>query len=477
MADIKYAGEYIVEECTLCTVGGLELNLLEQLATVSIFEDIFSNSITGNISFVDTNNLTANASIVGQEKLKLVLVTPNAKDSSERTMAINFTDTPLHVYKVSSSTNINDRTKTFSLSFTTMEMVRNNRIRISQSFKGEPVKDIIKKVIRSEEYLNSKKEFYYEETTNNFQIIAPNNRPFDFINNLSKRCLSKEYNFAPSFLFYETVKGYYFRTIDSMMDRKNPRMVFREVTPTDDVDNVALNLTNILDYSIQNSTDTILQARAGMYSSDLLEVDIYNKKYTHHEYDYLKDYDKNIHADEYNAYGSKKSPPVSEAKDDFGNKISEYPKTTLYVQTTERNAVGGLLDPAFDTDVDYTGTDIWLQKRRSRIVSLDTNITLRIKVPGNTTLQAGDLIGIILKNQTDAATAQDPYLTGRYLIRNLRHEFEKGAGKLTHTLHIDCVRDTVQVPYPSNGVTALDGGKATEEIIPRGSADAGDIVF
>ena len=41
MAEIKYAGEYIVEECTLCTVGGLELDLLDQLATISIFEDIF----------------------------------------------------------------------------------------------------------------------------------------------------------------------------------------------------------------------------------------------------------------------------------------------------------------------------------------------------------------------------------------------------------------------------------------------------
>ena len=143
MAEIKYAGEYIVEECTLCTVGGLELNLIDKLATVTIFEDIFSNSITGNISFVDTDNLTANASIVGQEKLRLVLVTPNASDNSERTMAVNFTDNPLHIYKVGSSVNINDRTKTFSLSFTTMEMVRNNRIRVSQSFKGEPVNDIL----------------------------------------------------------------------------------------------------------------------------------------------------------------------------------------------------------------------------------------------------------------------------------------------------------------------------------------------
>src|SRR6056300_266975 len=277
MAKIQYAGEYIVEECVLCTVGGLELDLTEQLATVSIFEDIFKNSITGTISFVDTNNLTANASIVGQEKLKLILVTPNADDLNDRTMAINFSDTPLHVFKVNSSININDRTKTFSLSFTTNEIVRNNRIRVSQSYKGEPAKEIIKKVIRDPLLLNSKKEFYYEETTNLFKMVAPNMRPFDFINTVARRCLSKEYNFAPTFLFYETIKGYYFRTIDSMMDRKNPRMVFREVTPNEDVDNVALNLTNILDYQIMNSTDTILNTRAGMYASDLLLVDVFNK--------------------------------------------------------------------------------------------------------------------------------------------------------------------------------------------------------
>ena len=97
MAQIKYAGEYIVEECLLCTVGGLELDLRDQLANVTIYEDIFQNSITGSISFVDTNNLTANASIVGQEKLKLVLVTPNASDDTSRDMAINLSDQPLHV--------------------------------------------------------------------------------------------------------------------------------------------------------------------------------------------------------------------------------------------------------------------------------------------------------------------------------------------------------------------------------------------
>lgn len=477
MANIQYAGEYIVDECILCTVGGLELDLKEQLASVTIFEDIFQNSITGSISFVDTNNLTANASIVGQEKLKLVLVTPNASDDTSREMAINFSDTPLHVYQVKSSVSVNDRTKTFELAFTTNEIMRNNRIRVCQSYNGEPAKEIIKKVIRDPELLNSKKEFYYEETTNLFQMIAPNLRPFDFINSVAKRCLSKEYDFAPTFLFYETVKGYWFRTIDSMMDRKNPRMIFKEVTPQEDIDNVARNLTNILNYEIMNSTDTLINTRAGMYNSDLLLVDVFNKSYEHYEYKYLDDFDKQIHADEFNNYGSEQAPIASQAADQYGNKISDYPQSILHVQTIERDTQDGLFDPSTGEPNDYRGTDLWLQKRRSRFTSLDAAISLRLKVPGNTTLQAGDLIGIILKNQTDSQSAQDPYLTGRYIVRNLKHEFTKGAGKMMHEIHMDCIRDTVQVAYPSTGVTASDGGDSTETIIPRGSADPGDVLF
>lgn len=477
MAQIQYAGEYIVDECLLCTVGGLELDLRDQLASINIYEDIFTNSITGSISFVDTNNLTANASIVGQEKLKLVLVTPNASDDTSRDMAINFSDQPLHVYQIKSSINVNDRTKTFELAFTTNEIMRNNRIRVCQSYNGEPAKEIIKKVIRDPELLNSKKEFYYEETTNMFQMIAPNMRPFDFINTVAKRCLSKEYDFAPTFLFYETVRGYFFRTIDSMMDRKNPRMIFKEVTPNDDIDNVGKNLTNILSYEIMNSTDTLLNTRAGMYNSDLLLVDVFNKSYKHYEYKYLEDFDKQIHADEFNNYGSEQAPIASKAPDQYGNLISDYPKSILHVQTIERETKDGLFDPSTGEPNDYRGTDMWLQKRRSRFTSLEAAISLRIKVPGNTTIQAGDLIGITLKNQTGSQSASDPYLTGRYLVRTLKHDFKKGAGKMMHEIHMDCIRDTVQVAYPSTGVTASDGGDSTETIIPRGSADPGDVLF
>ena len=50
MSEIQYAGEFKLEECTLCTVGGLELDLTKLVATINIYEDIFSTSISGTIS-------------------------------------------------------------------------------------------------------------------------------------------------------------------------------------------------------------------------------------------------------------------------------------------------------------------------------------------------------------------------------------------------------------------------------------------
>ena len=47
---IQYANEYLLSECKLYTAGGLELDLSELVTSVNIYEDIFNNSITGDIA-------------------------------------------------------------------------------------------------------------------------------------------------------------------------------------------------------------------------------------------------------------------------------------------------------------------------------------------------------------------------------------------------------------------------------------------
>ena len=483
MAEIQYAGEYHIEVCEIYAASGTVLDLKDQFASVNIYEDISKNALTGDISIVDTNNLLTNLPIIGQEKLKLRLVTPNADDDTSRGAAIDFTDSPLYIYKVDSKVGINDNTFAYTLSFTTPEAVRSNRIRVNQAFSGEPSIDIVKKIFRDEELLNSKKEFYYEETSNNFKFVAPNMRPFDFINSVGRRCLSKEYNYSPTFLFYETIKGYWFRTIDSMMDRKNPRFVYKEETPNlipegHKKPDVNTTLTNLLSYSLMASTDVMMNMRKGMYGSNLIMIDLVNKTVANHNYNYFDDFEEDKHVDEYNLYGSKNAPLGSQAKDDFGNRLSDYDQSKTYMQAVDRESPNGLYSARHDGQYDYTGTDIWLQRRKGRFTAMESAISLRITVPGNTTLQAGDMVGIDMRNQGMLAEEErDPIYSGRYLVTKLKHEFTRGDGVYKHNVHMEVIRDTVKQPFSDVGVPLQDSGESIDNLVPTGSQDSGDIVY
>ena len=483
MATMQYAGEYHIEVCEIYAASGAVLDLKDQFASVNIYEDIFKNALTGDISIVDTNNLLTNLPIIGQEKLKLRIVTPNEDDDNSRTMAIDFTDTPLYIYKVSSKVSINDNTNAYTLSFTTPEAVRSNRIRVKQAFNGEPSVEIVKKIFRDEDLLNSKKEFYYEETTNNFKFVSPSMRPFDFINSVARRCLSRENNYAPTFLFYETVKGYWFRTIDSMMDTKNPRFVFKEETPNilpegHKKPDVNTTLTNILNYSLMSSTDVMMNMRKGMYGSNLLMIDLVNKTVENHNYNYFDDFAEDKHVDEFNLYGSQNAPLGSEARDDYGNRLSDYDQSKTYMQAVDREAPNGLYSARHDGQYDYSGTDIWLQRRMGRFSAIDSAITLRIEVPGNTSLQAGDMVGIDMRNQgLLAEDERDPIYSGRYLVSKLKHEFKRGDGVYKHHCHMEVIRDTAIKPLSSYGVTHQDGGNPIDVLVPTGSEDSNDVTY
>ena len=485
-ASIIYANEFILDECKLYTIGGKELNLVEIVTKVNLYEDIFNNAISGDISFVDTNNLLGRVSIVGQEKLTLRLAVPDGTDNYDRKNSIDFTETPLYVFKVSSTNVINEGSAAFTVSFTTSEVVRNGHIRVSQSFKGEPVEDMIKKVLRGDELLKSKKELFYEPTKNNYKLVAPNMRPFDFINMVARISQSNLYDGATNYLFYETVKGYYFRTIDGMMDRKNPRMIYRETTPNTlnekGVQNIVANLQNIYSYSVISATDTLANQRSGMYASKLLELDFYNKKFQTYEYDYVKEYSKNNHVDKHNKYGSAEAPVLSDSVDDFGYKLSEYSDAVYHMQSIDKTADNPLMTPMHlegsEKPYNQMNTEYWLQSRKSRFAQLNSSLTLKVEIPGNTTLQAGDLVGLELLNRTKQDNEEyDPVLTGRYLVRRLHHVFEKTGQQVEHKIYMECVRDTLATALPNAGVTLKDGGSSEEIEIPLGSADPGDVLF
>ena len=478
MAVLEYAGEYIIEECSIYSTSGEVVDVTALVSTINIFEDIFKSSLTGNIALVDTNNLLTRLPLIGQEKLRLKLSTPQIT-VADRSRSLDFTDHPLYIYQVSAKVPVNDSTDALVLSFTTAEAVRSNRIRVSQAFEGEPAVDIIKKIIRDEDLLNSKKEFYYEETANNYKFVSPNMRPIDFINSITSRCLSKTYNFAPTFLFYETCKGFFFRTIDGMLDNKKVKQVYLEDTPNLGID-VERNLRRLISHTVVDSTNVMKNMRQGMYASNLLMIDLVNKTVENFNYNYFDSFEngekQDIHVDEHAKYVTDNKPLASESKDDFGKSLADYDQSTVYMQAVDRNQPNGLLSVRHSGQFDYSGTDSWLQRRKGRFSAMRAAITMNIVVYGQTNISVGDLIGLNIKNKAHYVTDpndKDPYYGGRYLITQLRHSFTAMDGQALHTMHMQVVRDTVSSQYPKNGVTLVDAKEVSpvDKLIPMGSED------
>lgn len=471
--ELQYAGEWTVETCAIATTAGHVWDITDLIASINIYEDLMSNAITGDISLVDTNNLLTNAPIIGQEKLLLKLTTPQ-DGVTDRSNSIDFVEIPLRIFKVNSKTQINDKTIAYNLGFTTREIFNNNRTRCVASYDGEP-SAIIEDILRDEELLNSKKEFYFEPSMNNFRLVAPNMRPFDFINAIARRTLSFNYNHSPTYLFYETAKGYYFRTIESMFDRKNPRMVYKELVPNklnnQGVIDMAENLTGILNYEVVSTTDTLGSARTGMYGGTLTLIDLFNKDVQNYTYNYLDDFSERIHVDKWARYGSQNAPLASAAQNEEYKRISDYPMSVLHIQTTDRDTIGGLVNAAFDETFDYNGVDQWLLKRKSTFAALNSALTIRVEVPGNPALQVGDMVGLDMRNQFNGTQEDDPYLSGRYLVSRLRHEFTRGDGRYKYSTHMECVRDTIKQPYPVMGVRVPEGGPSLSEEIKLGDQD------
>lgn len=455
-SDLQFAGEFLLEECKLLTTKGLELDISALVENINIYEDIFSMTVSGDILFKDTNNLVLNAPIIGEEKLLLKIQTPQQSPklhNDDETSVIDYVTTPLQVYKINTVTGVGDQALMVSLNFTTQEAFRNQISKVSQSYKGDPA-DIVEKILRDQNYLDSTRKLFVEPTANHVKMVVPNKKPFMAIQHLCEISNSKQNKEAPSYLFYETTKGFHFRTIDGLCTQE-PSMVYKENVPNQlssqgTVDPVK-NLETINEFSVLSTKDTIYNMSEGFYSSKLRVHDLYNKTLKDYDFNYLENFEKDTHTD-----GA--SPIISKASDARTQKgLTEYPDTKLYVSTT--SATKHFYE---SKDYPYQSDNLerTLQRRKSRMRQLQRGIKLQVKAPGQTYIQAGDIVQLDIGSSSASTSDKlDKQLSGKHLVTTIRHEFNMGADP-RHQLYLETVKDSLEEDFPSTGPQYSNTGSA-----------------
>lgn len=431
--DLKYAGDFNFERCDLITTTGDTLDVTQLVENIKIYENIFTETISGSITLKDTTNILQNGPVVGQERLVLKLSTPQTSPTQDT--IIDFTKQPLDVYKINLQYGTNEAATMINLAFTSQETYRNFTTRVSQSYKGQP-SEIVRKILRDNNYLKSSTRFFYEETANNVKIVSPNLQPFDLIQDISLRSNSKQHQASPSYLFFQTTKGFHFRSVDGMCSRE-PIFYYKENIPNQLTEqgtiDPAKNMMTINGFEVVSTTDIIDQLDQGKLNSKLIVHDWHKKSLKKHLYDYIDMYNNDTHLEAH--------PLVSQS-------LHKTEEGRLYVTSTSGGTAFSETD-GYPYESDQK--DINLQRNESRVNQVVSGITLNLNVPGNTTLQAGDVIDVAMKSSsTMSGGGKDGKLAGRYLVKSIAHDFQvSGEGK--HTMLLQVTKDGLSSPIPSVG--------------------------
>ena len=288
-------GSYSIIKAWINYGKGAEYTLTDKILKIYLSESMESFGITGWLDMIDTANLIRNGPIVGQELLYMQFETAGATDAGLKNFGVNFTKQPLAIHKVDSIDELKTASSgrapqalTYRLHFCSPELLRNDRISISQTMQGS-YSDIVKQILK--DHLKTTKTVKLQETTDLKQLIIPEMHPFKAINWLTRNSelqhssSSKVNPFkgkAADFYFYETSRGYKF--LPAMHEPKYEIILALGNSPA--TQRYVNQMTTSITYEHNASADTLQSIPNGIWGSQQIAYDQFNKSVKRYQCSY-----------------------------------------------------------------------------------------------------------------------------------------------------------------------------------------------
>ena len=420
-----------------------QVNVANGVEMFKYYESILQDSIRATVIFNDSgdtiNGKTAvdGLPIVGQEEVQLEFEDNNG-NQIEVVMYVNKI-TPL----------LDESTKSMvQLDLVSKELILNEKIRVNERFDGK-ISDHIDKILStSETYFKTDKEVDVETTQNTYNFIGNCRKPFYLLNWLSSKAVpdggTKK---TAGFLNYETSEGFYFKSIDSLMDKeKNPpvKSVIYTNSPGEELP-IGYDV-RILEYEKDNRVDVQQKLKLGAYDTRIVTFNPFDCYY-----EVLTNSADNTTGAEENANSAASHPikhagkglPTMNAMFNREGDKKNFSRTTYFYLD-----VGSLPDGTGEgkdqqqltksKDENFKYIDIANQSimRYNQLYSSQMTIT----IPGDLSLHIGNSLFIDVPKSTkendDEVNKEDG---GLYIIVDLCHYF---SGKGTYT-KLNLVRDSV----------------------------------
>lgn len=431
-------------------------------SNLSIYEDIYSNCLTGSVTLVDANHLINDFPIIGEETVEICFRSLNTNISILLRMRVT---------GISEIINMNENTYVYTLYLTSSVGLLSEKQKISKSFWKGNLSQVIeyicinylnliddKKVPHQPQYGGdylikdkSKYENYYSiETTSGHteKYVAPYYSPFRIINKLCRRSISET---GSLFFFFQDINKFRLVSLEDIFKKRENDTKIRKVVyvPKDTIEKTNLTAWNVVnDYKILSKFDILKNMSRGMYSSEFTFVDIEKKDVKVKQYYYQRDAKKQYHVNPQQYLLTTNNSDITH------NELREDPRTVKEVVMVHKGD---------QESQDYSDHYSEMLQRRQSIQSQLDSLVLQIEVPGDSSgnITIGDLIEFSMPKYE--RQGGDEYLTGRYLVTRIHHSIDIAA---KYKLIIEMVSDTL-----SNGYNLIEREDSTKTAMKIDSKD------
>lgn len=458
------ASEVDVEFIELLTASGT-FNILPQLISFNMFEDIYEPSLVIEIGINDSVDLPFLGPIVGEEIL-------NMRFATRSTIGGQGTDIDpgdMYMTSIKQRTIAKDRQQIYVLTFASQQTLINHNTSVSKSYRGKRIDEIVKNIFNDFLDLDENyNELAIDPTKGVENIVIPNWKPFKAIQWLAQRAINQ--NDVPNYLYWESNGGTFFKSIDTLVT-KDAVQKFRYNPLTNDQTKLEAKKAGVMELDaleIKNQFHTLRNIDNGFYASKLITHDIVTKKLEEQVMGLDELYNSNVnHTDPYMPISN--SPTYYQVQDryNFGVPIDQR-KPDENLQSFYDSSVS--FYPKHDQLYSLNSGDLyenrvedWLLKRNKLMNSLN-QIKLQIKFPAISGLQVGHCIEIIVPAATkvlkDAAgrvtnrdNLTDTILSGKYLITAINHSisFIDKTSSHKYTMTCEITKDSIGSPIAGKG--------------------------
>ena len=420
------------------------IDILDAVQAVNIYESIFDNTISATIDIEESSAYPEYFPLVGQEFVRLVFTVNYLGE--DREFARTF-----RIRRLGDQSYPSDAKRSYTLDLVTPEFFTSLSSRMIKKYEKTTCTEAVRDIMTNRLNIPADRIKEIEETDLKISAVIPNYTPLQAINFFTSLGLTQQKS-ESNFLFYETLDGFWFVSVASLIDPAVESVATYEVNANKMTGQPKISekeaYNSIMGLHQKQSFDVLMDVTTGLLRTKMLHLDFFARKWEEEDSRYTDTFKETTHLDEFPLY-----------PDNFDQSVARNVK--LFIVPTNTSSAGSkyALSVGEQADENKLYQSVVLRNRQLRELR---HLTTVLKVPGQPSVRAGSVIDLIYPTSrnlqgdtvnTSVATisGKTPFYSGRHLVTAVRHVLTQAApAHMEYTMHLEATRDsfgTRLVPY------------------------------